>query len=79
MQGLTMISDSQPYTPYKVLNTGEAAKYCGSSKSTFDKLRLIGTGARFIRITPNRVGYLLEDLDLWLNSKKRFASTSDAA
>jgi predicted DNA-binding transcriptional regulator AlpA len=72
-----MVSNSQ--TRSKVLSTLEAAQYCGSSKSTFDKLRLTGGGPKFIRITLNRVGYLLEDLNQWLDSKKRFASTSDAA
>jgi len=63
----------------RVLDTTAAAQYCASSASTFEKLRLTGTGPRFIRITPKRVGYLLEDLDIWLSEKRRLSSTSDAA
>lgn len=68
-------SDPNP----RVKDTPTAAAYCGSSASTFEKLRLTGGGPRFVRITPKRVGYLVEDLDLWLSEKRRFASTSDAA
>ena len=63
----------------RVLDTPAAAQYCGSSASTFEKLRLTGGGARFIRITPKRVGYLVDDLDIWLSAKCRLSSTSDAA
>jgi hypothetical protein len=40
----------------RVLDTPEAAKYCGSAASTFEKLRLTGGGPSFIRITRKRVG-----------------------
>lgn len=63
----------------RVFDTPNAAQYCASSASTFEKLRLTGGGPRFIRITPKRVGYLVEDLDLWLSEKRRLSSTSDAA
>ena len=63
----------------RVLDTPAAAQYCASSASTFEKLRLKGGGARFIRITPKRVGYLIDDLDIWLSAKSRLSSTSDAA
>ena len=34
----------------RVFNTSEAAAYCRSAKSTFDKLRLTGGGPRFIKL-----------------------------
>jgi predicted DNA-binding transcriptional regulator AlpA len=61
----------------RVLATPDAAAYCGSSASTFEKLRLSGGGPRFIRITPKRVGYRIEDLDAWLDGKTRLVSTSE--
>jgi hypothetical protein len=71
------MADTNPFTTKpRVLDTFHAAVYCGSSASTFEKLRLVGGGPRFIRITPKRVGYLIEDLDAWLSGKARFASTS---
>ena len=72
-----MSSDNKPIIQARVLATPDAAKYCGSASSSFEKLRLLGGGPRFIRITPKRVGYLIEDLDAWLEAKIRLASTSE--
>ena len=74
-----MKTQAPPKIQSRVLDTPAAAQYCASSASTFEKLRLTGGGARFIRITPKRVGYLIEDLDIWLSEKRRLCSTSDAA
>jgi hypothetical protein len=38
------------HIPRKMLNTLEAAAYCGSSASTFAKLRLYGGGPRFVKL-----------------------------
>lgn len=61
----------------RVLSTPEAARYCGSSPSSFEKMRLVGGGPKFIDITPRRIGYLVQDLDAWLDAKTRRASTSE--
>ena len=53
----------------------EAAAYCGSSASTFEKLRLHGGGAVYSKI-GRRVVYRVEDLDSWLAANRR-RSTSD--
>ncbi|MFO1173383.1 MAG: helix-turn-helix domain-containing protein [Hyphomicrobiaceae bacterium] len=58
-----------------MLRTKEAAEYCGSSSSTFEKLRLSGGGPRYVKI-GRRVVYDPADLDAWLESKRR-RSTSD--
>jgi predicted DNA-binding transcriptional regulator AlpA len=58
-----------------MLRTPEAAFYCGSSPSTFEKLRLVGGGPRFIKL-GRRVVYDPADLDTWLASNRR-ASTSE--
>jgi predicted DNA-binding transcriptional regulator AlpA len=60
----------------RYLRVTEAARYCGSSKSTFDKLRVTGGGAPFIKIGA-RVVYRTDDLDVWLISK-RVHSTSES-
>ena len=59
----------------RMLRTKEAAEYCGSSSSTFEKLRLSGGGPRYVKI-GRRVVYDPADLDAWLESKRR-RSTSD--
>ena len=58
------------------LRTKEAAAYCGSSKSTFEKYRLTGEGPVYLKI-GRVVVYDRADIDAWLDSKKRI-STSEA-
>lgn len=59
----------------RMLRTKEAAAYCGSSASTFEKLRLTGDGPVFVKL-GSRVVYRLSDLDTWIQSNLR-RSTSD--
>lgn len=54
----------------QTLRTAEAAEYCGSSASTFEKLRLTGGGPVYSKI-GRRVVYRVEDLDAWLDANKR--------
>lgn len=58
-----------------VLRTSAAAAYCGSSASTFQKLRMTGDGPVYSKL-GRRVVYRIEDLHLWLVSKRQ-QSTSD--
>ena len=57
------------------LRTAEAATYCGSTKSTFEKYRVTGEGSRYSKI-GRIVVYDVADLDAWL-AERRFRSTSD--
>ena len=57
------------------VTTVEAAAYCGSTKSTVEKLRVYGGGPAFIKI-GSRVVYDVADLDAWLSARRRL-STSD--
>lgn len=59
----------------KVFRTHDAADYCGSSASTFEKLRLTGGGPVYTKL-GRRVVYRVEDLDAWLAANRR-RSTSD--
>ena len=61
--------------PRPMLRTPQAAAYCGSSASTFEKLRLYGGGPAYSKI-GRAVVYRLDDLDAWLNANRRH-STSD--
>mgnify|MGYP003488324739 CR=1 FL=1 len=59
----------------RVMRTDEAAAYCASSASTFEKLRLPGDRLIYAKI-GRRVVYRVEDLDAWLTANRR-RSTSD--
>lgn len=54
----------------RMLRTAEAAEYCGSSASTFEKLRLTGGGPVYSKI-GRRVVYRVEELDAWLVANQR--------
>jgi predicted DNA-binding transcriptional regulator AlpA len=77
----TMFQDeptqSQLKTHRKMMRPPEAAKYCGSTASTFAKFRLYGTGPVYAKI-GHRVVYHPDDLDHWIASRRR-TSTSDRA
>lgn len=65
-----------PSIARRVLRTPDAAEHCGSSSSTFEKLRLTGGGPVYSKI-GRRVVYRVEDLDTWLVSNQR-KSTSES-
>jgi predicted DNA-binding transcriptional regulator AlpA len=65
--------DLKPHV--RTLSTPEAAQYCSSSASTFEKLRLNGGGPAYCKL-GRRVTYLVSDLDDWLTANRR-RSTSE--
>lgn len=58
-----------------MFNAERAAKRLGLSKSTLAKMRLSGNGPPYVKL-GRRVGYLLSDLDEWVESNK-FHSTAE--
>ena len=64
-------------TAPRLLRTLDAARYCGFSKSTFEKWRCVGGGPRFIR-RGSAVYYAVENLDDFLAGLPRFRNTSEA-
>ena len=60
----------------RVLRTPQAAAYLGLTASTLEKMRLTGSGPRFVRLGTRAVGYTLSDLDAFVEAGRR-ASTSD--
>ena len=56
------------------LRTKEAAAYCGSTKSSFEKYRLTGEGPAYLKL-GRAVVYDVKDLDEWLASKRRFSTS----
>ena len=61
----------------RILRTPKAAEYLGISESWLEKKRLEGGGPPYIKLGHRAVGYDIDDLDRWLESR-RVASTSDA-
>ena len=62
-----------PITNHR-LRTKPAAKYCGSTKSTFEKYRLTGEGPAYIKL-GRVVVYDRDDLDSWLASHRRMSTS----
>ena len=57
------------------LNSREAAAHLGLSRRTLERFRVSGDGPVFLKF-GNRVRYLREDLDAWVQTRRR-KSTSD--
>jgi predicted DNA-binding transcriptional regulator AlpA len=60
----------------RILRQKDAALYLGLRESTIEKMRVSGSGPRFVKLGSRAIGYALEDLDLWIEERKR-SSTSD--
>lgn len=60
------------------LRTADAAAYCASSKSTFEKYRLTGEGPTYIKL-GRVVVYDRNDLDSWLSSHRRMSTSEEGA
>jgi hypothetical protein len=59
-----------------VWRTPQAAEYVGLSTSTLEKFRLTGNGPVYQKAGPKIVVYRIEDLDAWLDTRRR-RSTSE--
>ena len=57
--------------PSRKLNVREAAAYLGLSVSNLNKLRITGTGPRFLKL-GSRVLYDCRDLEAWVADRKQF-------
>lgn len=61
------------------LTTLEAAKLLRVAKSTLERMRVQGTGPRFLKVGPgkrSRVLYRLGEINAWLE-KQSYGSTSE--
>ena len=73
MSAIKVITQINP----AALNTEQAAKYIGTSKSELDKSRISGdlggvVPPKFFRIGLKIVRYRIVDLDMWLDEQKTF-------
>jgi predicted DNA-binding transcriptional regulator AlpA len=56
-------------TPF--LTTNQAAEYLGMKKAYLQRLRMTGEGPEYLRISPRRVLYTMEDIGRWLDGQRR--------
>jgi predicted DNA-binding transcriptional regulator AlpA len=63
-------------SPASLLRTKEAAARVGLAETTLEKLRCLGGGPPYFKVSRKRVVYDAAELDAWARSK-RFDSTSD--
>ena len=63
----------------RVLNKDEAARYCGFSTRTLDRLAATGHGPVCIQLTSRKLGFRQADLDGWLAARTRPTKHGDAA
>jgi predicted DNA-binding transcriptional regulator AlpA len=63
----------------RVLRTDAAAEYVALKPSTLEKMRVRGDGPRFIKLGSRAVGYLVADLDSWLDGQRSVEPTETPA
>jgi len=61
----------------EILTTDQAAAQLALGRSTLEKWRCTGAGPKFIKLGLRRVGYHRADLEAWVASRPRRASTSE--
>ncbi|MES2905494.1 MAG: helix-turn-helix domain-containing protein [Pseudomonadota bacterium] len=61
----------------KKMRTKQAAAYCKLSQSTLAKLRLYGGGPPYSK-AGRLVVYDIQDIDQWLDSRKRSSTSAPA-
>ncbi len=62
--------------PGRLLDVSAAAEYVGLSASTLNKMRCLGEGPKFLKLTRAAVRYDPADLDAWVYERRR-GSTSE--
>ena len=58
-------------TSNKILCLSATAEYCGFSVSTLNRLRIIQDFPKAIQISERRIGFLKDEIDEWLRTRKR--------
>ena len=63
------VAAPKPSIATRVFKSPIAAQYIGLSDSKLRKMRMHGEGPRWIELSDNRVGYMQDDLDDWINNR----------
>jgi predicted DNA-binding transcriptional regulator AlpA len=62
----------------RVLRAADAATYVGLRPVTLEKFRVTGEGPRFIKLTGRAIGYVREDLDAWIEERRRQSTSASS-
>ena len=60
-----------------LLSPEQAARYLLLSISTLARMRIAGNGPIFVRVSPQRVGYRVIDLDKYLDGRTRTSTSQN--
>ena len=60
-----------------LLSPERAANYLLLSISTLARMRIAGNGPTFVRVSPQRVGYRISDLDKYLDGRTRTSTSQN--
>ena len=55
----------------KVMNMVDAQEYTSLSRSTINRHRKVGDFPKAVKITNNRIGFVVSEVDEWLGSRPR--------
>jgi predicted DNA-binding transcriptional regulator AlpA len=53
----------------RVVNEATAARICGVSHQTMERMRKSGTAPRHVQLSTRRLGYRICDLTAWLDAR----------
>jgi predicted DNA-binding transcriptional regulator AlpA len=53
-----------------------AAAFLGLAESTLEKARVRGDGPRHVRLGPRAIGYDVEDLTAWIETRKALSTSA---
>ena len=70
-RGAALRAGGESNGPSRKLRVDEAARHVGLAVSTLNKMRMSGSGPRYIQLTRRRVAYDLLDLEAWVAERKR--------
>lgn len=62
-------------SPNRLLRVPEAATFVGLSVSMLNKMRVAGTGPRYVKLAAKAVGYWQSDLVNWLNARVCYSTS----
>jgi predicted DNA-binding transcriptional regulator AlpA len=62
-----------------IVSEAEAASMLCLSKRTLQRLRADGSGPAAVQLTERRLGYRLEDLEAWTQSRGSASRSAEAA
>jgi predicted DNA-binding transcriptional regulator AlpA len=67
--GMTLLADTSPLDPHRILSEPAAAHMLGVSPDTLRRMAGRGEGPRRIKLSQRRVGYRLRECIEWIDAR----------